>query len=69
LHGSVATGEGVGDGVGLAAGDGLGEVDGTVLVHPHAHSTAIASSALTGMRGTIAGRPFLFAYSPPWPES
>jgi len=69
LHGSAATGEGLGDGVGLAAGDALGEVDEAVLVPPHAHSTTIASRAVKRMRGNIAGHPLVFSYSAPWPES
>jgi len=69
LHGSVATGEGLGDGVGLAAGDAIGEFDATVLVLPHAHSTTSASSALKRIRGNIARIVRVFAYSAPWPES
>ncbi len=69
LHGSAATGEGLGDGVWLAAADALGEVDELLLVLPQAQSTTIASKALKRMRGNIAARPSVFAYSPPWPES
>ena len=56
MHGSVATGEGLGDGVGLAAVEGVGDVDEAVLVVPHAHSTTSATRAVKRMRGTIAGR-------------
>jgi len=69
LHGSAATGEGLGDGVWLAAADALGEVDELLLVLPQAQSTTIASKALKRIRGNIAARPSVFAYSPPWPES
>src|SRR5260370_10481663 len=63
LHGRVATGDGLGDGVGLAAADGLGEVDDVVLVLAHAHSTTSATSPHKRMRGNIAVQRCVFAYS------
>jgi hypothetical protein len=69
LHGRVATGDGLGVGVGLPAGDALGEGDDAVLVLAHAHSTTSATIAHQRMRGNIAGRRFVFAYSAPWAES
>jgi len=46
-----------------------GELSEAVLVLPHAHSKTIATSALKRIRGNIAGRRCVFAYSPPWPAS
>jgi len=69
LHGRVATGDGLGDGVGLPAGDALGEDDEPVLVLAHAHSTTRATIANQRMRGNIAGHRLVFAYSPPWAEN
>ena len=46
-----------------------GDVTDAELVLPHAQSTTIATRALKRMRGNIAARSRVFAYSPPWPVS
>jgi len=46
-----------------------GELNDAALVVPHAQSTTIATRALKRIRGNIAGRRCVFAYSPPWPAS